>query len=313
MVVIKTPSKSSVSKYSSSSANAILDVKVSSKLDQLLSILPFERFRNPPPTVAVLRLAGTISSSHQLKSGLSLDNLNTTIEEAFKFTRLKAICLSINSPGGSPVQSELIAHRIRMLAEEKKIPVYSFIEDVGASGGYWLACAGDEIYASKSSIIGSIGVVSSGFGFQEAIKKLGIERRLYTQGKNKSLLDPFKPERKEDVEVIKKIQRDIHEHFIDFVKERRRNKIAQDDEIIYTGEVWAGEVAKDFGLIDGIDNLYSFIRKKFGENVNIKYLNQKSSWIKRRLGLSYNGSSSGPIAELINYIENKINSSKLGL
>ncbi|MDF2966111.1 MAG: sppA1 [Rickettsiaceae bacterium] len=291
-------------------ASAIIDNKYSSsKLDQLLSFLPFEKFRNPPATIGVIRLAGAIGSAPQLRSGLSLEGLNSTIEDTFKLPRLKAVCLSINSPGGSPVQSELIANRIRELAEEHKIPVYSFIEDVGASGGYWLACIGDEIYASKSSIIGSIGVVSAGFGFNEAIKRLGVERRLYTQGKNKSLLDPFSPERKEDVDIIKKIQSDIHQHFIDYVKERRRNRITQVDELIYTGEVWAGEIAKDFGLIDGIDNLYSFVRKKFGKNINIKHMNQKQSWLKRRLGLSLGS----PIDELISYIEGKIQSRKIGL
>jgi signal peptide peptidase SppA len=292
-----------------SSAAATLERKIStSKLDQLLSFLPFEKFRNPPATIAVLRLAGPIGSSPQMRNGLSLDGLNETIEETFKLPRLKAICLSINSPGGSPVQSELIASRIRELAHENKIPVYSFIEDVGASGGYWLACIGDEIYASKSSIIGSIGVISAGFGFVDAIKKLGVERRLYTQGKNKSLLDPFTPEKKEDIEVIKKIQRDIHQHFIDFVRDRRGNKVTQTDEIIYTGEVWAGEIAQDFGLIDGIDNLYSFVRRKFGKNINIKNMSQKQSWLKKRLGLSIKT----PIDELIQYIEGKVQSSKIG-
>ncbi|MCC2646754.1 MAG: sppA1 [Rickettsiaceae bacterium] len=292
-----------------STANAVYTPKIStSKIDQILSFLPFEKFRNPPATIAVLRLSGVIGSQPQLRSGLSLDGLNTTIEDTFKLPRLKAVCLSINSPGGSPVQSELIASRIRELAEEQKVPVYSFIEDVGASGGYWLACIGDEIYASKSSIIGSIGVVSASFGFNEAIKKLGVERRLYTQGKNKSMLDPFTPERKEDVEIIKKIQRDIHQHFIDFVKDRRKNKITQDDDIIYTGEVWAGEIAQDFGLIDGLDNMYSFIKKKFGKNVNIKHMNQKQSWLKKRLGIEVKN----PINELISYIETKIQNGKIG-
>jgi signal peptide peptidase SppA len=290
-------------------ANATFEAKLStSKLDQILSFLPFEKFRNPPATIAVIRLAGAIGSSPQMRSGLSLEGLNNTIEESLKLTRLKALCLLVNSPGGSPVQSELIASRIRELADEHKIPVYSFIEDIGASGGYWLACIGDEIYASKSSIIGSIGVVSGGFGFHDAIKKLGVERRLYTQGKNKSLLDPFSPEKQEDVEIIKKIQGEIHQHFIDYVKSRRGNRITQSDDIIYTGAVWAGEVAQDFGLIDGIDNMYSFIKRKFGKNINIKYMNQKQSWLKKRLGLS----TSRPIDELIGYIEGKVQSNKIG-
>ena len=256
-----------------------------SKIDQLLSILTFG-LGGAKPVVAVLRLEGVVGKVSPMKSGLTLCSLNKLIEKMFKIERLKAVCLAINSPGGSPVQSELIANRIIELAKEKDIPVYSFIEDVAASGGYWLACAGDKIFASRSSIVGSIGVIAAGFGFHEAIEKLGIQRRVYTQGNNKSVLDPFQPEKESDVKIIKKIQKDTHNHFIDTVKERRGGKITQSDEVIFNGEFWSGQIAADFGLVDGIDDLYSFIQEKFGDEVKIEYIEQKQSWFKKRFGVS---------------------------
>jgi signal peptide peptidase SppA len=201
--------------------------------------------------------------------------------------------LVINSPGGSPVQSEFIANRIISLSREKGIKVYSFVEDVAASGGYWLACAGDEIYASKSSIIGSIGVISRGFGFQEAISKLGIERRVYTAGSNKSVLDPFEPAKASDIKMLKGIQKQVHTHFVDYVKSRRKGRLTQADSVLFNGEFWAGESALDFGLIDGICDMYSFIRENFGEKAKIEYVSSKPSWFKRKIGIevSIDGSS----------------------
>jgi signal peptide peptidase SppA len=256
-----------------------------SKIDQLLSILTFG-LGGAKPVVAILRLEGVVGKVSTMKSGLTLCSLNKLIEKMFKIERLKAVCLAINSPGGSPVQSELITNRIIELAKEKDIPVYSFIEDVAASGGYWLACAGNKIFASRSSIVGSIGVIAAGFGFHEAIEKLGIQRRVYTQGNNKSVLDPFQPEKESDVKIIKKIQKDIHEHFIDTVKARRGGKITQSDEVIFNGEFWSGQIAADFGLVDGINDLYSFIQEKFGDEVKIEYIEQKQSWFKKRFGVS---------------------------
>lgn len=273
------------------SSNTISDTRDSvasrrlGKIDQLLSLLTFG-LGGAKPVIAVLRLDGVVGKVGAMKSGLTLCSLNKLIEKMFKIERLKAVCLSINSPGGSPVQSELIASRIIELAKENDIPVYSFIEDVAASGGYWLACAGDKIFASKSSIVGSIGVIAAGFGFHEAIAKLGIQRRVYTQGKTKSVLDPFQPEKESDVKIIRKIQKEIHDHFIDTVKARRGGKITQSDEIIFNGEFWAGQVAVDYGLVDGIDNLYSFIQEKWGDEVKIEYIEQKQSWFKKRLGIS---------------------------
>lgn len=238
------------------------------------------------PVVSVLRLGGIIGKSG-MKGGLTLESMNKQIEKAFKFSKLKAVCLIINSPGGSPVQSEFIAKRIIDLSKEKKVPVYSFVEDVAASGGYWLACAGEEIYVSKSSIVGSIGVISSGFGFQEAISKLGIERRVYTQGNNKSVMDPFVKEKKEDVKIISRIQRDIHEHFIDYVKSRRKSRLTQNDDILFNGEFWSGQTALEFGLVDGVSDLYNFVKKKFGDKIKIEYITEKQSWVKQRFGIGY--------------------------
>ena len=236
--------------------------------------------------VSIIRLSGVIGAKVGMKSGLTIESLNEVIEDAFKPKRLTAVCIIINSPGGSPVQSEFITSRIRMLSDEKNIPVYSFVEDVAASGGYWLATAGDEIYASKNSIIGSIGVVSSGFGFKDAIEKLGIERRIYTSGKSKSILDPFSGEKKEDIEIIKKLQRQIHDNFIGQVKKRRKGKLTQDDDILFNGEFWTGQVAVDFGLIDDIGEVYSFIKKNY-KDAEIKYCNVKESWFKKKFGMMF--------------------------
>ncbi len=253
--------------------------------NSIINFLTFAQMRNSKQTIAVLRLTGVIGKVGGLRgNGLSLEDLNPLIEKAFEFKKLAAVCIIVNSPGGSPVQSELIANRIINLSKEKKVSVYSFIEDVGASGGYWLACSGNEIYASKSSIIGSIGVVSSGFGLKGVIEKIGIERRIYTSGENKSILDPFMPEKKEDIELIKKIQTYVHAHFIDMVKTRRGGKLTQNDNILFNGEFWTGEIAKDYGLIDGIDDIYNFLKRKFGDQINIEYVKTKESWIKKKLG-----------------------------
>lgn len=258
-----------------------LDVRKIGKIEQLVSLLSFG-LSGSKPVIAILRLEGVIGRISSMKSGLSLCSVNKLIEKMFKIERLKAVCLAINSPGGSPVQSELIAARIIDLAKERDIPVYSFVEDVAASGGYWLACAGDKIFASKSSIVGSIGVISSGFGFHDAIAKLGIQRRVYTQGKTKSVLDPFQPEKEADVKIIKKIQKEIHEHFIETVKKRRGGKITQSDDIIFNGEFWSGQTAVDYGLVDGLENMHSFIKNKYGDEVKIEYIEQKQSWFKKR-------------------------------
>lgn len=292
--------------------NSIIKTKRQiSKLEQIFSMFPF-KCKNQKPVIAILPLSGVIGKISTLKSGLCLSSLNELIEKAFAFPKLEAVCLVINSPGGSPVQSELIAKRITSLAKIKKIPVYSFVEDVAASGGYWLACAGDEIYSSKSSIIGSIGVVSSSFGFHQAISKIGVERRIYTEGQNKSILDPFEPVKESDIKIIKKLQQQIHRHFVDYVKERRGSKLTQDDDILFNGEFWAGELANDFGLIDGIDDVYNFIQHRFGDDVKIEHIAGKQSWLKKKLGMT--DSMFHQLSEsMLDSLENRISYNKFDL
>ncbi|WP_040257618.1 S49 family peptidase [Rickettsia hoogstraalii] len=297
----------------STMANAEFDQIITkrqiSKLDQLFASV----FGDSKEVIAVLRLSGVIGKVSTMQSGLTLESLNELIEKAFKIKKLKALCLIINSPGGSPVQSELIAKRIRDLAKENKIKIYSFIEDMAASGGYWLACSGDQIYASYSSVIGSIGVVSSGFGFHEAINKLGIERRVYTEGKNKAILDPFKPINKEDLKIIKDLQKQVYEHFVEYVKTRRVGKLTQQDEILFNGEFWAGQTALDYGLIDGIGDMYSIMKEKFGDNIKFQYLCAKQSWLKKKLGMGSKILTDNLANSLIDAVENKIINDKFDI
>ena len=234
------------------------------------------------PRVNVLRLDGVIGSGGRFNKGLSLERLAGSIEEAFEGgKRLKAVALIVNSPGGSPAQSALIHDRIRALAEEKKVPVYAFVEDAAASGGYWLACAGEEIHAQPSSIVGSIGVVSAGFGFVEAIAKLGVERRVYTAGENKAILDPFQPEKAEDVERLKTIQLELHRVLIDHVKTRRGPRLNDIDGDLFTGAFWLGEEARRRGLIDGLGDVRSVTRAKFGEKVKIRVVEARKGLLSR--------------------------------
>ncbi len=297
----------------STMANAEFDQIITkrqiSKLDQLFASV----FGDSKEVIAVLRLSGVIGKVSTMQSGLTLESLNELIEKAFKIKKLKALCLIINSPGGSPVQSELIAKRIRDLAKENKIKIYSFIEDMAASGGYWLACSGDRIYASYSSVIGSIGVVSSGFGFHEAINKLGIERRVYTEGKNKAILDPFKPINKEDLKIIKDLQKQVYEHFVEYVKTRRIGKLTQQDEILFNGEFWAGQTALDYGLIDGIGDMYSVMKEKFGDNIKFQYLCAKQPWLKKKLGMGSKILTDNLANSLIDAVENKIINDKFDI
>ncbi len=222
------------------------------------------------PVVPVLRLSGPIGMATPLKPGLSLETLAEPIEKAFTMSTQPAVALVINSPGGSPVQSSLILKRIRQWAKEKDKKVYVFCEDVAASGGYYIALAGDEIYADESSIVGSIGVISSGFGFDKALEKLGIDRRVYTAGLSKNILDPFKPEKPEDVERLQTLQRDVHDVFISVVKERRNERLKGDDKDMFSGAFWSAEKAVYLGLIDGIGEVRQVMREKFGDKVRLK-------------------------------------------
>ena len=229
-----------------------------------------KRFRHPPPVVSVLRLSGIIGRLGPLKRGLSLAGQAALIERAFKARRLSAVALAVNSPGGSPVQAALIAKRIRALADEKGVPVFAFAEDVAASGGYWLAVAADEIYADENSIIGSIGVISAGFGFPGLLQRLGIERRLHAAGARKSMLDPFLEEKAADVKRLKGLQADIHASFMDQVRERRAGKLKAPEKELFSGEFWTGRRALELGLIDGLGDLRGIMRERFGERVKLR-------------------------------------------
>src|SRR5579885_3313013 len=224
---------------------------------------------NPAPAVAVVRLEGIIGGRGV--RGLTLKGMSQVIERAFKLRNLKAVALAVNSPGGTPVQSALLYRRIRQLASEKSVPVFAFAEDVAASGGYWLLLAGDEIYADAASIVGSIGVVTSSFGFAEVLKRLGIERRLHTSGRDKSLLDPFLAEDPRDVERLERLQRDLHDTFKSEVAERRGAKLSKTAEL-FEGEIFSGRRAVELGLVDGLGDLRAVMRERFGENVRLRML-----------------------------------------
>jgi serine protease SohB len=242
------------------------------------------RLRTRPPAVPIVRLTGVIGGPTLRSGGLSLSTVNPALERAFKLRGAKAVALSINSPGGSPVQSALIAGRIRALSSEKKLPVVAFIEDVGASGGYWLALAADEIFADPSSIVGSIGVIHASFGFAGALDRLGIERRLYTAGAKKSMLDPFRPERSDDVERLNAILHELHQGFKTTVRERRGARLKGSDDELFEGQIWTGRGALDVGLIDGLGDLHAVLRARFGDKVKLPLISTARPWWQRRLG-----------------------------
>lgn len=236
------------------------------------------------PLINVVRLDGVIGGGSRMGgAGLSDADLAPILDKAFKKGKPKAVCIVINSPGGSPVQSSLIGARIRRLSEETKTPVYAFCEDVAASGGYWLACAADHIYVDESSIVGSIGVISASFGFQELIERQGIERRVHTAGENKSLADPFKAQKPADIKRLKALQKVIHDNFINHVTSRRGNKLA--DENLFTGEIWVGSDAIEKGLVDGVGHLVPTMKKIFGEKIKFSVHTKKKSFFSR-FGLS---------------------------
>jgi signal peptide peptidase SppA len=235
-------------------------------IDKCMEWIP-ARLRRGTAVVPVVRLSGLIGAVTPLRPGMSLAGVARTLERAFAMKNAKAVALVINSPGGSPVQSRQIYLRIRALSAEKKLPVLVFVEDVAASGGYMLACAGDEIFCDPSSILGSIGVVGGSFGFQELIKKIGVERRLYTAGAHKAMLDPFLPENPDDVARVKALQREIHAIFIALVKESRGARLKGADDVLFTGEYWAGETSVSLGLADAVGDLRSTLRARYGDKV----------------------------------------------
>jgi len=242
------------------------------------------RWRRGVAVVPVVRLAGAIGAVTPLRPGLSLAGVAKLLDRAFGMRNAKAIAVVINSPGGSPVQSRQIYLRIRQLAAEKKLPVLVFTEDVAASGGYMIACAGDEIFCDPSTILGSIGVVGGSFGFPELLRRIGIERRVYTAGEHKSTLDPFLPENPDDVARLKAIQRDIHATFIALVKERRAGRLKGADSYLFSGEYWAGGQAVELGLADAIGDLRSVLRARFGEEVKIMPVAQQGGMLSGLIG-----------------------------
>lgn len=231
--------------------------------------LSIERLWRRRPVVSVLRFEGVIMPRSR-RGGVSLASHAAAIERAFRASGLVAVAIVVNSPGGSPVQSALLYRRIRQLADEKSVPVITFAEDVAASGGYWLALAGDEIFSEETSLLGSIGVISAGFGFYQLIGRLGIERRLHTAGQRKSLLDPFLPEESDDLARLTALQQDIHQSFKEHVRRRRAHKIDEADEALFTGDVWTGRKALEHGLIDGIGELRGVLRARYGEKVKLR-------------------------------------------
>lgn len=260
--------------------------RFSHRLRDLLARLPIKSFREPPPTVAVVRLFGPIGQVGLGRQGLTVSRLGGALEAAFSLWQVKAVALVINSPGGAAVQSALIGQRIRDLAEEKKVPVFAFAEDVAASGGYWLAAAADEIFVNDSSIIGSIGVIAGGFGLAELARRFGLRRRIYKAGERKSLLDPFLPEKPEEVARLQAILDEVHERFRDWVRARRGERLKAPEDELFSGEFWTGARAVELGLADGIGELRSTLRQRFGEHVRLKLINPEESWWRRRFGLA---------------------------
>ena len=257
-----------------------------------------------------VRLTGVIGNAGRFSKGMDLTGQKDILKKAFSIKKIKYVAISINSPGGSPVQSHLIYSYIRQLADKKKIKVLIFAEDVAASGGYLISCAGDEIYANSSSIIGSIGVISASFGFKELIKKIGIDRRIYTAGKNKSTLDPFIDEKEEDIKRLKDIQLELHADFIKVVETSRGNKLKDPEKNnIFTGEFWTGASALKLGLIDGIGNADQILKEKFGEEVVIKKFEKQKGWLSRKLSASVESQ----LSNTLNSIEEKSEWQKFGL
>jgi len=274
------------------------------------------RFRSDIPVVPVVRLSGIIGVSTPLRPGMTLASVAKTLDRAFAVPRARAVALLINSPGGSPTQSHLIFRRIRQLAEEKKVTVLAFIEDAGASGGYMLACAGDEIICDDFSVVGSIGVVGGTFGFPELMKKLGIERRVYTAGERKVMLDPFLEEKPEDVKRIKAIQADMHEHFIALVKKRRGARLKGAEKTLFSGEFWTASRAIELGLVDGRGDLRSILRERYGDKVRMPLIAGERSFLARRLSLAslFGGAGRAGFAdEIISALEERALWSRYGL
>jgi signal peptide peptidase SppA len=263
------------------------------------------------PVVPVVRLSGVIAAPSLLGSrGLSIETAAPLLRRAFATRGARAVVLSINSPGGSPVQSSLIAQRIRLLAAEKQLPVIAFVEDVAASGGYWLACAGDEIVADASSIVGSIGVISAGFGFQDLLARFGVERRVHTSGERKSMLDPFRPERTEDVERLKGLQAEIHDGFKDWVRQRRGARLKGDPATLFSGEFWTGKRGLELGLVDSLGEVRGVLQARYGAKVHLPVISPRRS-LMQRFGLGSSLERIGPAT--LAAVEERLHWQRFGL
>jgi serine protease SohB len=286
-------------------------------LSVLREFLP-QRFRSDRAVVPVVRLSGVIGFSTPLRPGLTIAGITRTLDRAFGIRNAAAVALAINSPGGSAAQSHLIFRRIRQLAEEKKRRVIAFVEDAAASGGYMMACAADEIVADPTSIVGSIGVVGGSFGFDKLLAKVGVDRRLYTAGEHKAMLDPFLPENPDDVARLKRLQHEIHEDFIAVVKSRRADKLRGPDETLFSGEYWTGRRALEFGLIDAIGDLRSTLRERFGDKVYTPLVVADRGFLGRRIfgaarGELMQGAASGLAEDMISALEARALWARYGL
>jgi serine protease SohB len=283
-------------------------------LSSLKTLLPL-RFRSDVPIVPVVRLNGIIGVSSPLRPSLTLATIARALDRAFEVRHARAVALVINSPGGSPVQSHLIFRRIRELADEHKLPVIAFVEDAAASGGYMIACAADEIIADPNSIVGSIGVVGSSFGFDKLIEKIGVERRLYTSGEHKAMLDPFLPENPDDVARLKRLQGDIHAGFIALVRSRRGAKLNGADGELFSGEFWTGDRARQLGLVDAVGELRGVLRARFGDQLVTPLIATERGWFGRRTpGVGWRGAMPGGLADdIISALEARAMWARYGL
>ena len=293
------------------------DSFLSSLSRRVSGILP-KKWRRDLPVVPVVRLSGAIGmTTTPFARSLSLAGTAQALDKAFSIKSAPAVALLINSPGGSPVQSHLIFRRIRALAEEKEKHVFAFVEDAAASGGYMIACAADEIFADPCSIVGSIGVVTAGFGFDKAIEKLGVERRVYTAGERKVTLDPFRPTRPEDVERLDALLKELHTVFVDLVRSRRGDALPDDDESLFSGEFWLGTQAAGLGLVDGLGDVRSILKARYGEEVRMPLVQSSSGLIPRRaggFGAALAGTLAGQAAEgALAAVEERALWSRLGL
>ncbi len=282
---------------------------------RLQFLLPAKYRAYPNPVVPVVRLSGPIGAVMPLRPGLAMQSVAPLLERAFSVPGAQAVALVINSPGGSAAQSHLIFKRIRAFAEEKKLPVIAFVEDAAASGGYMIACAADEIYADPASIVGSIGVVSASFGFHELIERIGIERRVHTAGKSKAMLDPFRPENPDDVVRLKGLQRQIHDVFVGLVRDRRGEKLNDSYDDLFSGAFWVGAEALDLGLVDGLGDIRTILRQRFGDKVRFRMIEPaRPPLLGRLLGRRSLGQSSliDP-GEIVGALEERAAWARLGL